>query len=97
MKQLLLHISFLLIFFFFTGCLGSGYISEEPSYVEVARPTRPTESHIWIEGNWNWNRNNHTYYHDNGSWQKPVAGRQYSQGFWQQSPKGKRWVAGRWH
>ncbi len=97
MKSLLIVISLSSLLIFFSGCLGAGYISEEPSYIEMPRPPQPTVAHIWIEGNWNWNRHDHAYHHDNGSWRKPIIGRQYSQGFWQKSPKGKRWVPGRWH
>jgi hypothetical protein len=81
---------------FFSACMGGGYLTSEPSYTERARPQRPSDVHIWIDGNWVWSRQAKTYEYRDGYWQKPYQNKTYVPGHWQSSPRGKYWVKGRW-
>jgi hypothetical protein len=80
---------------FFNSCIG-GYVTTEPTYVEIARPVRPSNLHIWVDGNWVYSRHTHSYARNEGSWQQPVRGRTYVSGHWQTSAKGHSWTPGYW-
>lgn len=73
---------------------SSGHVANEPTYVEVARPIRPSPNHVWINGDWHYRKN--TYIHDNGYWEKPRKGKTYQQGYWKKGKKGNHWTNGRW-
>ncbi len=79
----------------FQSC-GPAYVSFEPATVEMARPQRPTETHIWIEGDWVWSSSTRMYVQNNGYWAQPQRDRQFVRGHWERTPKGHYWVAGRW-
>lgn len=79
----------------FNSCMG-GYIASEPMYNEYARPPRPSQTHIWIGGDWNWNYSTHTYIQKPGYWGQPRQGRTYVEGNWQTTPRGKSWNRGHW-
>ncbi len=96
MRKLVFAISLSVIMLSFGSCVGSGYVSEEPTYVEVARPPRPSAAHVWIEGDWVWSGSSHSYYRRNGSWMVPRGGRSYSPGYWQAGPRGHHWRSGHW-
>lgn len=81
--------------FFFFGC-APGYVATQPAYVEYQRPAQPSNLHIWIDGDWRYSRQNHSYERRNGYWEKPNQGRTYITGHWQSTPRGQYWVAGRW-
>jgi hypothetical protein len=74
----------------------AGYVAEEPGYVEYARPMRPSEQHIWIDGDWGWNNQTHVYVQRAGYWDKPRQGKSFVAGHWQSTPKGKSWSKGHW-
>lgn len=95
MKKLIFLSGLMVMAFFFSNC-GPSYVSAEPTYIENARPPRPTNTHIWVDGNWVWNRRAHTYVHRNGYWVVPNRGRTYIQGHWAVNRRGKYWVPGRW-
>lgn len=78
------------------ACSTMGYVSTEPTYIEYARPVRPSNLHIWIDGNWVYNRQSHQYVRKNGYWHKPSRSRTYVSGSWQRTPKGLRWESGHW-
>jgi hypothetical protein len=80
---------------FLNSCMV-GYVADEPGYVEYARPMRPSEQHIWIDGDWGWNNQTHVYVQKAGYWDKPRQGQSFVSGHWQQSPKGKSWAKGHW-
>ena len=90
--------------FFFIGSLAAmglflnscmeGYVTTEPTYVEYSRPQRPSELHIWVDGDWVYNRTTHVYVQKNGYWQQPRQNRTYVSGHWQSSPRGHYWVSG---
>ena len=92
MKKLILLVSLISILSFFTSC-SAGYVSDEPTYVETARPMSPNSSYIWTEGDWRWNNQTRSYYHQNGRWDKPGS-KAYNQGHWDNSPRGHKWVRG---
>jgi len=81
---------------FFNSCTTTGYVSSEPSYVEYARPSRPSETHIWIDGDWVYHRQNKVYVRKHGNWHKPKPNRTYVSGSWQSSSQGMYWQSGYW-
>ncbi|MBK7171940.1 MAG: YXWGXW repeat-containing protein [Bacteroidales bacterium] len=80
---------------FFNSCT-TGYVATEPAQVEYSRPVRPSELHVWIDGDWKYNRQNHTYIQRNGYWNKPVPSRTWVAGYWQSSHRGQYWIPGHW-
>ena len=78
---------------FFTAC-DEGYVLTEPTYVESSRPASPSSVHVWIDGDWRYNRSTHAYVRQNGYWEKPTAGRTYVSGRWQSNAKGHYWTKG---
>jgi hypothetical protein len=78
------------------ACMTMGYVDTEPSYVIHSRPPQPSNLHIWIDGDWGWNRTSHAYVQKSGYWHKPVKSRTYNSGHWQASPKGHSWTRGSW-
>lgn len=95
MKKFVYLISLVGLLTFFNSC-SVGYVSEEPIYREGPRPQRPSESHIWIEGNWYWNNQSRSYNRRDGYWARPDRGRTYESGHWIRTERGYRWVPGRW-
>jgi hypothetical protein len=77
------------------SCMG-GYIAVEPSYTEYARPQRMYDTQIWIDGDWNWNYQTHTYVQKAGYWEQPRIGQSYVSGRWQTTQRGKSWTKGHW-
>jgi hypothetical protein len=73
-----------------------GYVGSEPSYVEGTRPSQPSSLHVWVDGDWSYNRQNRAYVHNNGYWSQPRQGHTYVTGHWQSGPKGHSWTKGRW-
>lgn len=97
MKNSILFFAFIIISFCFNSCVETGYIQSEPTYVEVGRPPQPSYAHIWISGDWVWQRQTQTYRRNNGYWAMPKPGRTFAPGHWESKPKGKRWIPGKWH
>lgn len=79
----------------FSGC-STGYMASEPAYVEYNRPLQPSSTHIWINGDYSYNRQSHGYVQGTGYWAQPSRNRTYVSGRWQSSPRGNYWVSGRW-
>lgn len=73
-----------------------GYVSTEPVYVESVRPARPSNLHVWIDGDWVYNRQRHAYVHSSGYWERPSENRIYVSGRWQNGPRGQYWEKGHW-
>jgi hypothetical protein len=80
---------------FFNACMPA-YVGTEPTYMETERPPRPSDHHIWIDGDWVWNRQTNAYMRNAGYWEQPRQGRTYVSGHWQSTPKGKYWAKGHW-
>ena len=96
MKKYSIIISLLVTIFFFIGCEGS-YVATEPTYIVPARPQQPSQQHIWIDGDWYYNRQLHSYNRREGYWDMPRKGRTYQQGHWENNKKGHYWINGKWH
>ena len=75
---------------------AAGYVATEPTYTEYSRPERPSELHVWVDGDWVYNQSSRVYVHNRGYWERPQQNRIYIQGAWQSTPKGKHWTKGRW-
>ena len=95
LKKLIFISSIAGVGLFFNGC-AAGYVATEPSYVEYSRPQRPSDMHIWVDGDWAFNRQTHAYVQRNGYWAAPSQGRVYVSGQWQSTPRGKYWSKGHW-
>jgi hypothetical protein len=80
---------------FLNSCLA-GYVTSEPSYVEYSRPPRPSETHVWINGNWYWNNQSQVYVQRTGYWEQPRQNQRYVDGYWKSTSKGKSWSPGHW-
>lgn len=80
---------------FFNGCVA-GYVATEPTYSEYSRPQRPSDLHVWIDGDWVFNRSTRVYVQRNGYWVQPQQNRIYVTGQWQTTPRGKYWSKGHW-
>ena len=96
MKKILYLASLAGMLFIMNACSTTGYVSDEPVYMEYSRPARPSNLHIWIDGDWIYNNQNHRYIQGNGSWQMPRNGRTYVSGSWQTTSKGHSWKSGHW-
>jgi hypothetical protein len=81
--------------FFFHACMV-GYAETEPVYVESVRPAAPSSVHVWIDGDWAYNRHTHGYVRNQGYWVKPAPNKTYVQGHWQAHPQGHTWTRGHW-
>jgi len=95
MRKIIFLASLAGIGLFFDGCTAA-YVATEPSYIEYSRPQRPSELHVWIDGDWVFNRSTHTYVQRNGYWRQPQQNRVYISGQWQTTPRGKYWSKGHW-
>ena len=96
MKKLVFLISMAGILLLINSCSTTGYVASEPAYVEYSRPAPPSNLHVWIDGDWEYNRSSRIYVQKNGYWSKPNPGRVYQSGHWQSTPKGKYWSKGQW-
>jgi hypothetical protein len=95
MKKLIYLTSLVGLGFFANSC-SLGYVATEPVYVENVRPVRPDNFHIWIDGDWVYNRQSHAYARNTGYWAKPNPNSIYVSGQWQNGTKGKYWQKGHW-
>jgi hypothetical protein len=79
----------------FNSC-ADGYYGSDVSYMEYNRSPEPGGTHIWIEGNWNYNSRTHAYVQRAGNWESPRQGHSYVAGHWQTNQHGKSWSKGYW-
>lgn len=96
MKKFIFLFSLAGMLLLLNACSTTGYVTTEPAYVEYTRPARPSNLHIWIDGDWQYNRQSRVYVQKNGYWSKPSQGRTYQAGHWQATPQGKSWSKGHW-
>lgn len=78
-----------------SSCLPA-YVVTQPSHQEGFRPPQPSPFHVWVDGNWFYQRRSKTYMRTNGYWSRPSRGRTYHAGHWQSNKRGYRWSQGRW-
>lgn len=95
MKKLFLGILLYTSITFLAAC-SHHYSDTEPTYIEAPRPMRPSPSHVWVEGNWHWNRKKQMYNQSNGHWVAPKRHRNYQPGRWKTNRRGHYWSPGRW-
>jgi hypothetical protein len=79
----------------FYAC-SPAYVRTQPTYEEGFRPPRPGNNHVWVDGNWIYNRPSRAYNHSNGFWAVPNRGRKYQSGQWRNNSRGFYWTPGRW-
>jgi hypothetical protein len=96
MKKLFLLFSVAAMLLIMNSCTTQGYVSSEPTYIEYSRPTRPSNLHIWINGDWVYDRHSQNYVRKNGHWHKPSHSRTYVEGTWMSSSQGLYWQSGYW-
>ena len=96
MKKFIFLISLAGVLLLLNSCSTTGYVATEPLYVEYTRPAAPSNIHVWVDGDWIYNRQTHVYVRQNGYWQKPSNGRTYVSGHWQVGPRGRSWAPGHW-
>jgi hypothetical protein len=96
MKKLFYLVSLAGVLLILNACGTTGYVTSEPMYQEYSRPDRPSNLHIWIDGDWIFNRQTHMYVRQNGHWQKSGRNRTYVSGSWQRDSQGLRWRKGHW-
>jgi len=94
-EKLVYLISLTGIVLFLNSC-AAGYVATEPTYSEYSRPQRPSDLHVWINGDWEYNRSTRAYVQRNGYWEQPQQNRTYVSGYWQSTPRGKYWAKGHW-
>jgi hypothetical protein len=78
-----------------SACGTVGYVSTVPTHSERYRPAQPSTYHVWIDGDWEYNRTTHSYYEQPGYWEQPSQNTIYIAGYWQTSPQGHYWVKGK--
>ncbi|NWJ49996.1 MAG: hypothetical protein HXX14_03940 [Bacteroidetes bacterium] len=96
LKKFIYIISLAGIGLFVNACTATGYVASEPTYVENERPARPSDLHVWIDGDWIWSNQTHVYVQRAGFWDRPRPGRIYVTGHWQATSRGNRWIKGYW-
>jgi len=79
----------------FVEC-SPNYVRTQPTYQEGFRPTQPSNNHVWVDGNWNYNRQSRSYNRSSGFWSMPNRGRRYQAGHWGNNNRGYYWNRGRW-
>ena len=75
------------------ACKSKSYVETEPTYVEYNRPPQPSTRYIWINGDWQYNPQNHVYVQKSGYWAKSSPRRTHFTGHWETSPQGSYWVS----
>ncbi|WP_435353072.1 hypothetical protein [Emticicia sp. SJ17W-69] len=86
----------LITFGLFVNSCKPAYVSVRPTYFEVSRPNRPSNKHIWINGDWVWNNQTKTYIRQDSYWTIPSRNRDYTQGEWKSTQRGYYWKHSRW-
>jgi hypothetical protein len=79
----------------FIACSPS-YVRIQPTYAEEFRSPCPSNNHVWVDGNWRYNRPIKAYTRGNGYWLLPNVNRKYESGQWRNNSRGFYWTPGRW-
>ncbi len=80
----------------FFGACATEYVATEPTYTVVERPVRPGVTHVWVNGDWMWNRRSNSYVYREGYWMVPRQGRTFIPGKWRRNQRGHYWSNGYW-
>jgi hypothetical protein len=95
MKKFTFLISLIAFGLLVNGCKPA-YVSVKPIYDEAPRPIRPSNKHIWINGDWVWNNRTKTYMRQDSYWMIPNGKRNYTQGQWKSTQRGYYWKPSKW-
>lgn len=95
MKKIIPMIGLCAFTMLFYAC-APAYVTKEPTYFERERPLRPSPLHIWIDGDWKWNKSSHGYIHNNGYWAPPQRKKTFVPGYWARGKRGSYWKNGHW-
>jgi len=79
---------------FFSACMGSYYVAEQPAEPVYVQPAAPYQGAVWIEGDWTYNGGR--YAHGEGHWERAREGHAYVRGNWEHTNHGYRWHRGHW-
>jgi WXXGXW repeat (2 copies) len=95
MKKNIFSIVCISIVLFYSAC-SPAYVAEQPTHTEITRPPSPNDRHVWVDGDWVWNRRAHAYVREEGHWVVPDRGRTRVPGHWKTTRRGNHWVPGHW-
>jgi|SRR5579871_5894967 len=72
------------------------YVKIRPAVPVIVRPPQPTQSHVWI--NEEWEPNGNTYRYSGGHWDAPPhEGYTWRTGYWKhRRHHGEQWIPGAW-
>lgn len=63
--------------------------------VVKVRPASPSATHVWVSGEWRWNRGHYEY--ADGYWASPEPGKhRWVEGRWKNKGGGWIWIPGHW-
>ena len=97
MKKLFLTLALSIGIFTLTDLSAQIFVRIRPiAPVVIVKPPLPSPRHIWIDGEWRWNKKRGEYVWREGFWIEPKPGRMWVPGFWEDGPGGSRWIAGHW-
>jgi hypothetical protein len=91
LKRFFYLVSLVIAVLFFNGC-QIGYIT----FNESAKPARPGNEYVWINGDWVYDTQTKAYVQKTGYWVKPEKDRTFLPGYWQTTERGYHWVSGQW-
>ena len=72
------------------------FVRIRPIAPVIIAPPIPSPRHIWIPGEWRWNKRRGEYVWREGHWLVPKPGREWIPGFWEDGRDGSRWIPGHW-
>ena len=70
------------------------FVRVRPIAPLIVRPAIPSPRHVWIEGEWDWDRRRGEYVYRQGYWMEPRPSREWVPEFWEDGRDGSRWVGG---
>jgi len=69
-------------------------VRHKPSRPVYVQPRRPSPGHVWIDGDWVYDRGSYRFVQ--GYWMQPRYGQAYVPGHWEKVRHGWYWVPGYW-
>ncbi len=96
MKTFISTLALVLSLCFANNVSAQFYVRIRPIAPVVVVPPGPSPRHVWVPGEWRWNKRRGEYVWREGFWIEPRPGRVWVPGFWEDGPGGSRWIAGHW-
>ena len=96
MKSFIISIVFALSIFATNDLSAQFFVRIRPIAPVVVVPPIPSPRHVWIPGEWRWNRRRGEYIWRQGFYAVPKPGRVWIEGRWVEGPEGSRWEPGYW-